>query len=405
VTLAPATRDDDRPGRRESLELRAVGIAPVRLLFVELDGRVYVAPSQGSAAWFTASVREGQCETRKPGEAWTSAATRLVGPDGSHPSLPGEFDRKYGAGTWSRYFGGRSTILELTRLRAGLSVSDPDRIRGEFDALAESYDATVAGHAIDAYLKSQVTRLSVAALRDHDPLLELGSGTGIHTLPLLAAGHSVLAVDISDRMLDQLRRHAEASGASRSLRTRAGRVGELPQVLGDLPGSSIGGAFSAFGAIDVEGDLDAAVTELSRIIRPGGRLAFTSLNRPGWTPMLWDLAGFRLRSAGSRLRREVPPGAVRYPLRLFPRSAADWDRLLARGFRRHSAQALSCLAPPFDSERLVRFLGAEGAARAKSLDARLVTRRGALRSAEWLFLVYERSPSGATTRAGGPTHD
>lgn len=378
-------------GPRDVLELRVPGGPPVRLLFVEANATWFVVPSADGAAWFSAAAREGRCTVQRSGSAPYECATQFVDDPEVVGALPGAFDAKYGPGTWQRYFRAPQLALALRPREAPPALSDSERLRREFDAVATTYDGRVRRHAIDSYLKDRVRELALATFRGHDPLLEIGAGTGIHTEPLLAAGHSVLAVDVSERMIAQLRARTERGGGGSRLTTRVGSLAGLAELLGDLPVGTFDGAFSAFGALDLEGELTGPVRALARLLRPGGRLAFAGLNRPGLTPVAWDLLLGRPRAAGARWSAEVPPGRLRFPLRLFPRNVRDWDALLAGPFRRRGATAVSVVAPPFDSDRLVGLLGARGTTVARSIDRRWADRRLGVASAEWVFLEYDRT--------------
>jgi SAM-dependent methyltransferase len=305
------------------------------------------------------------------------------------------FREKYGAETWRAYFEGRNAALEVDLQRKPIRLTAVDRIRREFDAAAVGYDSGLVRRPIERYLKERVSGLALDALRGRDPILEVGPGTGYHTLRLLAAGHHVVAVDISERMLEELRAAASRSDLAGQLVTRTARLGELGSALADLPAGHFGGAFSAFGPFNLEPEVDAAVPSLSRLLRPGGRLAFTSLNRPGLSPLLWDLLLARPRAAGYRFGETVPPGGLRYPLELHLRSPRDWDRSLAPGFVRESAVPVSVLAPPFESDRIVRFLGSRGAERARRSDAFFSLRSSARVAAEWVWLTYRRTDRSA----------
>jgi hypothetical protein len=107
-------------------------------------------------------------------------------------------------------------------------------------------------------------------------------------------------------------------------------------------------------------------------------------------PFFWDLALGRPRAAINRTRHEVPPGGIRYPLALHLRTPREWDRALSEGFRRSSIGSVSVLAPPFDSDRIVRLLGKSGSEKARRWDSFLADRRYSWVASEWVSLLYTR---------------
>lgn len=93
-------------------------------------------------------------------------------------------------------------------------------------------------------------------------VLELGAGTGKLTGPVATLGHKVVATDPSIEMLKQLHRVAPNS------RLAAARAEQIP-----LPPSAVDVVVSAQSFHWF--DLDRALPEIARVLRPGGVLAVT----------------------------------------------------------------------------------------------------------------------------------
>jgi SAM-dependent methyltransferase len=376
---------------RSAVELTVGRLPPVRLLFVEEQGRTYVVPSEIPSTWYSAASRERSCHVRWPdGRALTAAASIRTDP-ALLTRLEELFRNKYGSDTWTTYFATRTEALEIDPGGHQIPPQTVDRIRGEFDAVSSGYDVGLDRQPTERYLKDRVTALVLPALRGRDPILEIGPGTGYHTMSLLNAGHRVLAVDISGRMLEQLRAKADRGGFGHLLETRTARLGDIGTALTDVAPGYFGAAFSAFGAFNLDPDVVVAAPALSRLIRPGGPLIFTSLNRPGLTPVLWELAFGRFAAAGNRVGGRVPAYGIRYPLALQLRRPSEWDTVLAEGFTRTDVHPVSVLAPPFDSTRVARFLGDQGSERARRWDAALGRTWMAEAAAEWILLTYRRN--------------
>jgi SAM-dependent methyltransferase len=127
-----------------------------------------------------------------------------------------------------------------------------------FDRAAAYYDRTrmTAPETV-----ARVTATLEAQLGDRGPCLEVGVGTGQVALPLSAAGVDVVGLDISHAMLERL---LEKSG---------GRS-PVPLVVGDatcLPfaGGAFGGAVLRH-VLQLVSEYQRAISELARVIRPGG---------------------------------------------------------------------------------------------------------------------------------------
>jgi 2-polyprenyl-6-hydroxyphenyl methylase / 3-demethylubiquinone-9 3-methyltransferase len=141
-------------------------------------------------------------------------------------------------------------------------------------------------------------------------VLDAGCGGGLVARELAAAGATVVGLDRSRGSLGVATR-----AAGPRFRPAQGRLERLPFA---------DGVFDAVVAADVlehVPDLPAAVAELARVLAPGGRLVFDTINRTPWS---WFTAVFGLE----RVLRMVPKGT--HDWRLFIRPE-ELDRLLRAG--------------------------------------------------------------------------
>jgi ubiquinone/menaquinone biosynthesis C-methylase UbiE len=109
--------------------------------------------------------------------------------------------------------------------------------------------------------------------RAGERLLEVGPGTGYYSLPAaewLSPGGTLEVLDVQQEMLDHTLRRAREEGIANITATRAD-ARELPY--GD---DSFDGAYliTVLGEIP---DQDAALRELRRVVRPGGRIVVGEL--------------------------------------------------------------------------------------------------------------------------------
>jgi len=121
-----------------------------------------------------------------------------------------------------------------------------------------------------------ITRERLSELLEPRPgerLLEVGPGTGYYSLPVagrLAPGGSLDILDVQQEMLDHTLRRASEAGIENIAATLAD-ARELP-----LDDDSFDGAYlvTVLGEIP---DQDAALRELRRVVRPGGRIVVGEL--------------------------------------------------------------------------------------------------------------------------------
>ena len=143
----------------------------------------------------------------------------------------------------------------------------PDAVRRMFDRIAPIYDAM--NRVMTAGLDQRWRRITAeAVVRRGDRVLDACCGTGDLAVADRAAGGEVTGLDFSERMLERARRKAPA------LEWVRGDLLTLPFADASFDAATVG-----FGVRNVE-DLDRALAELRRVLRPGGRLGVLEITRP-----------------------------------------------------------------------------------------------------------------------------
>jgi demethylmenaquinone methyltransferase / 2-methoxy-6-polyprenyl-1,4-benzoquinol methylase len=192
----------------------------------------------------------------------------------------------------------------ITRASGTLS---PDGVRAMFDRIAPVYDAM--NRAITMGLDGRWRRLAAASVvQPGDRVLDAACGTGDLAIAAREAGGQVTGLDFSGRMLERARRKSDA------ITWVQGDVLALPFEEASFDAATIG-----FGIRNVE-DLDAGLSELARVVRPGGRLAVLELTRPKgvlrpffrlWFDLLIPLTGKVL--PGGAAYSYLPASVRRFP--------------------------------------------------------------------------------------------
>jgi demethylmenaquinone methyltransferase/2-methoxy-6-polyprenyl-1,4-benzoquinol methylase len=143
---------------------------------------------------------------------------------------------------------------------------DPREVAAMFDGVARHYDRTnsVLSFGLDRLWRRQTTRL--LAPRSGERILDLAAGTAVSTVELSRCGAWCLAADFSFGML--------SSGSHR----------QVPKVVADamrLPfaDNSFHGVTVSFGLRNFA-DTVAALTEMRRVVKPGGRMVICEFSTP-----------------------------------------------------------------------------------------------------------------------------
>ncbi len=143
-------------------------------------------------------------------------------------------------------------------------------------ALAKNWDEHVS--AVDevsrgrGFLRLRDQIIELASPSHSDVVLDLGAGTGLLTLPVAEQAEIVWAIDISPAMCDRLRARAAGEGLSNINVVVASAV-SLP-----LADSSVDVVVSNYCFHHLrDRDKERALSEVFRVLRPGGRLVFADM--------------------------------------------------------------------------------------------------------------------------------
>jgi SAM-dependent methyltransferase len=322
----------------------------VPLGFCAESGVVYLIARERSARWPIDLLRAQEARLRWPGGGM-AGGVELVSEPAERERIFELFRRKYGPEGFHRWYEHPARVLKVHE-SGGVLADRGERyygwIRAEFDNIADEYDRHITGNRMNFLLRNR----SLARLRPlfagRDPLLEIGCGSGMETVPLLEAGHQITVVDISDRMLEVVRRKARDRGCSERLRAVRARARDLEELVPQLGEGSFAGAYSTYGALNCEPALRPVGTALARLLAPGAPLFVGVYNR--WC--LFEVVGYsatlQFRRAFGRRERPVPVGGSRFCVDVFAYSVADVDGAFSPYFARRSIEAVPVLLPPSD---------------------------------------------------------
>jgi len=182
-------------------------------------------------------------------------------------------------------------------------VSGPNRFARElFDPLPARYDrlAEILSFGQNGRWRSaMVDRVLPAAGNEPGVILDVASGTAGVALQLeRRGGVKVVGVDLTEAMLRQGRRRVAAAGKSSRVGLVAGRAEQLP-----FPDRHFDALTFTYLLRYVQ-DPQATLTELARVLRPGGTMAsleFCAPASPVWGPAWWAYTRLLLPAGGLAL--------------------------------------------------------------------------------------------------------
>jgi len=216
--------------------------------------------------------------------------------------------------------------VKKTSLDSAFESSQTKRtyVRQLFATIADRYDliTAVLSYGQDAKWKARL--VSIADVRRGERALDLAAGTGDIAFAVAARGAKTIGLDITHRMLQLA--HAKSSAAS----FITGDMTSLP-----FRSSSFDLVTTGYGLRNVP-DLNTAIDEIARVLKPGGRLLSLDFNRPE-NALVRSVYLAYLTVVGSTLGWILhrDPDTYRYipaSIRRYPGARGVADRLAARGF-------------------------------------------------------------------------
>jgi len=153
----------------------------------------------------------------------------------------------------------------------------PDRIAGMFDAIADRYD--FLNHLLSAGIDRRWRRIAIRSLRLTGSERVLDICTGTADLAIAAHGarpgaRRVVGVDFAGAMLRVGQQKLTSSSVGRGVTLVRGDATRVP-----IASHAVDAVTIAFGIRNVE-DTYAAVDEMARVLKPGGRCAILEFAIP-----------------------------------------------------------------------------------------------------------------------------
>jgi len=176
-----------------------------------------------------------------------------------------------------------------------------------FQQIAPQYGALWSDTPRGRGQRQQVWKVVDGLFQRGDRVLDLGCGTGDDAVHLMTNGVRVLGIDSAPGMVEIAR--------SRGVDAKNMAIEELAAM-----GGKFDGAISKFGALNCLADLGGLSKVLSRLVRPGGKLALCVMSRYCW------------RSDWRHLRQRWSGHAVWRGIDVYYRSARSTARKFAPHF-------------------------------------------------------------------------
>ncbi len=163
------------------------------------------------------------------------------------------------------------------------------QVRAMFDRIARVYDRMNSVMTAGMHHRWRARAADLAQLAPGARALDVACGTGDLALELagrVGPGGEVVACDFSERMLELARRKAAGFAARHPaphapVRVEWANALELPYADDEFAAVTVG-----FGVRNFS-DLERGLSELARVVRPGGRVVVLEMTTPRRPPLSW----------------------------------------------------------------------------------------------------------------------
>jgi demethylmenaquinone methyltransferase/2-methoxy-6-polyprenyl-1,4-benzoquinol methylase len=155
------------------------------------------------------------------------------------------------------------------------TLSEP-QVRAMFDRIAGFYDLMNTVMTAGLHHRWRARAADLAELGPGDSALDVASGTGDLAIELarrVTPGGEVIGSDFAEEMLERARAKAP------DLKWEWGNALDLPYATGRFDAATVG-----FGARNFS-DLDRGLSEMTRVVKPGGRVVVLEITTPHRPPL------------------------------------------------------------------------------------------------------------------------
>jgi ubiquinone/menaquinone biosynthesis C-methylase UbiE len=215
---------------------------------------------------------------------------------------------------------------------------------------AETYEHDFTETLVGKLWRDSVWRELDAGFLSGQRVLELNCGTGIDALHIASRGVSVVACDISSRMIEFARRKAVSSSCASLVDFHVLPTEQLSSL---ATRELFDGAFSNFSGLNCVKDLSQVRRDLAFFLKPGARVFFCMLGRFVPWEIVWYGAQGKRNKALHKLRGDriqVTESGIEVQLP----SRKELVELFAPDFQLRSWKGIGIAVPPSNMDRWAR---------------------------------------------------
>ena len=151
--------------------------------------------------------------------------------------------------------------------------------KSSFNAIAAGYDSRDNSNPILIWMRSIVHKVYLKHLPANAKLLELNAGTGVDAVFLAENGFSVLATDISDKMIEVIQSKVKTAGAVRSEKSKIEAKTVSFEDVSKIAECDFDAVISNFGGLNCINDFSKLSDDLASKLKPNGLFIAVVMNK------------------------------------------------------------------------------------------------------------------------------
>ncbi len=261
----------------------------VELRYAILDGSFFVLTNSASSDWVLNALASVQSKA-KMGEAVYDVRSGTVASLEKARVLE-SFRKKYGSQVFDQWYRNTQSCLRLDPLgppsTRGVARRENETmvsfrewrsqgnnyyrlVQDAFDSASEEYDYTISHNYINSWIRKRSIRELRRIAKTTDVLLEIGCGTGSEAIQISEQVRGIVATDISEKMLDLLKKKVRARRLDRKIIASRVRASEISAVKELLPERRVRVAYSFNGALNCEPEILEVPGQLAEVVKEDG---------------------------------------------------------------------------------------------------------------------------------------
>jgi ubiquinone/menaquinone biosynthesis C-methylase UbiE len=223
-----------------------------------------------------------------------------------------------------------------------MSANEFENVRAAFSRQAPSFDNIEEHNEILQWMRTQIHAHCMRHFKPGDRILELNCGTGIDAVFFAGHGMTVHATDISDGMLDELRKKSAEKNLTSKISIQQCSFTDLVNIKKE-PFDHI---FSDFGGLNTAREIDLVIKSFHRLLKPGGTATLVIM--PPVCP--WEILLALKGNFKTAFRRLKKGGAVSHlegkTFMSYYFSARRIISFFGKDYEKAELQGLGCFVPP-----------------------------------------------------------